>query len=370
LAIVHDPTSALTATNTTRLKWFMKAARINFLESAFDTLCRNYLSDIDKLGKLWSQKNIQDPTQEGNGDDNVDQSREGESSSPAKRRKLATTGLSNVKPARLRPDREAQNIVPGWYNKMCTLTGGTFLVEAAHIIDIRVTKKLGADKNAYSIWSMLRTFWPLEEIRALTISGDEQRNILPLRVDAHRFWDSHRFALRPLEHPTDPTRRLYLQMVWLKNITTEGNLARSPWDHRKNGTITDFRRGSEDNDTFPAIRHGDVYELVTADEATCPLPNIHFLRLRYAVQKLLAGMMAAGALKDIFRGPPPNGIEGPVRDEAHMPSDWEMLIEAAQQEGILSVEAAEQWRRYILEEAYQEYQERYADWRAEKGILR
>jgi vacuolar-type H+-ATPase subunit H len=53
-----------------------------------------------------------------------------------------------------------------------------------------------------------------------------------------------------------------------------------------------------------------------------------------------------------------------------MPSDWEMLIEAAQQEGVLSVEAAEQWRRYILEEAYQEYQERYAEWRAEKGILR
>jgi hypothetical protein len=123
-------------------------------------------------------------------------------------------------------------------------------------------------------------------------------------------------------------------MVWLKDITTEGNLVRSPWDHRKNGTITDFRRGSGDNNTFPAIRHGDVYKLVTADEATCPLPNMHFLRLRYAIQKLLAGMMAAGALKDIFRGPPPSGIEGPVRNEAYMPGDWEMLIEAAKSPAI------------------------------------
>jgi len=81
------------------------------------------------------------------------------------------------------------------------------------------------------------------------------------------------------------------------------------------------------------------------------LPNVHFLKLRYAIQKLLAGIMAAGALKDIFRGPPPRGIKGSVLDKAHIPGDWEVLIEAAQQEGILSAEAAKQWRRYILEEA-------------------
>ncbi|KAK3371698.1 hypothetical protein B0T24DRAFT_333947 [Lasiosphaeria ovina] len=68
-------------------------------------------------------------------------------------------------------------------------------------------------------------------------------------------------------------------MVWLKDITIEGNLARSPWDYGKNGTITDFRRGSGDNNTFPAIEYGDVYELVTADEVICPLLNIYFLRL-------------------------------------------------------------------------------------------
>lgn len=38
LAIVHDPTSSLTAPNTTRLKWFMKEAGIKYLENAFDTL--------------------------------------------------------------------------------------------------------------------------------------------------------------------------------------------------------------------------------------------------------------------------------------------------------------------------------------------
>lgn len=120
-----------------------------------------------------------------------------------------------------------------------------------------------------------------------------------------------------------------------------------------------FRRGSGDN--FPAIEHGDVYELVTADEVTCPLPNMDFLRLRYAIQKLLASMKAAGGLKDIFRHPPPS-FQGPVRDEAYMPGDWEMLIEAAEQEGILSVEAAEGWRRYFSEIAYQDYQDWYAEY--------
>ncbi|KAK3371697.1 hypothetical protein B0T24DRAFT_630121 [Lasiosphaeria ovina] len=136
LAILHDPTSALIATDTTRLKHFIEAARTKFLEAAFQRLYRNYFSDIDKLGKLWCQ----DPIKEG----------------------------------RPKADRDTQEIVKGWYNKICTLTGATFLLEVTHIIDVRVIKKLGVDKDAYNIWDMLRTFWLLKDLKALKISGDEK----------------------------------------------------------------------------------------------------------------------------------------------------------------------------------------------------
>lgn len=380
LAIVHDPTSALVATDITRFRAHMEAENIKLVETAFRRLCTGYLLTIDSLGKLWNEKNKRDAAHAEGGnkdDDDVGQNSEKESSGPAKRRKLVITGSSRGKADRIaqksrgKADRDAQNLVPGWYHNMCVLTGGTFPLEAAHIIDFRVVKKLGADGDAIDIWDMLSHFWPIEDLESLMVAGNEKRNILPLRIDAHKFWDGHRFALRPLEQPTDPAHRLYLQVVWLKDINKDGNLVHSPWDHRKNGTITDFRRGSNDDHVFPAIQHGDVYELVTADEVTCPLPSMQFLRLRYAVQKLLAGMMAAGALKDIFRGPPPSA-EGPVRDEAYMPGDWDMLIRSAQEEGLLSVEAAKRWRRHVLETAYQDYQARVeqdAEWRAEREIL-
>jgi len=368
LAIVHDPTSALVATDITRLRFYMKAQNVEFLEDAFNQLCIEYGLAIDKLGKLWNEKNKRDAAyaEGGSGDvDDAGQSNEEESSGPAKRRKVATATSSRSK-----ADRDAQNIVPGWYNKMCVLTGGTFPLEAAHIIDVRVTKKLKADGDAIEIWDMLRNFWSVERLKSLMVAGNEKCNILPLRIEVYKLWDGHRFALRPLEHPTDSTHRLYLQVVWLKDITTDGNLVHSPWDHQK-GTITDFRRGSNNSHVFPAIQHGDVYELVTANEATHPLPSMHFLRLRYAVQKLLAGMLAGGALKDIFRGPPPSA-KVPVRDEVHMPGDWDMLIRSAQEEGVLSVEAAKRWRRYVLEDAYQDYRawvKQDAEWRAERKIL-
>ena len=335
LAIVRDPSSALIATDIPRLRFYMKAINATGLETAFRSLCQCYVSNIDEVAKLWIQKS--------KGNEN--------------RPKL---------------DRDAQNNVPGWYNKMCVLTGGTTLVEGAHIIDVRVTKKLRPDGDASNLWNLCRNFWAIEELASLNIAGSEKRNILPLRVDAHRFWDSNRLALRPLGHPTDPTRRLYLQVVWLKDITEDGNLVNSQWDHQKLGTITDFRRGSNSDCVFPAVQHGDVYELVTVDEVKCPFPSMHFLQLRYAIQKLLAGMVAAGALKDIFRGPPPSS-EGPVRDEVYMPGDWDMLIRSAQEEGVLSVEAEKRWSRYVSEAAYQDHQawvEQDAEWQREQGRKR
>ncbi|KAK3377114.1 hypothetical protein B0T24DRAFT_677969 [Lasiosphaeria ovina] len=64
--------------------------------------------------------------------------------------------------------------------------------------------------------------------------------------------------------------------------------------------------------TFPNLEHGDVYELFTADPDGRPLPYMRFLEIRYAVQKLIAGPQASGALEDIFDGEPPEGGLGPA----------------------------------------------------------
>jgi len=175
---------------------------------------------------------------------------------------------------------------------------------------------------------------------------------------SHQFWDSHSFALRPITHPDSPSSRIYIQMVWLKDLDTEGGLASGNWDHQKSGTVVDFRRTVDDTLTW--IRHGDVYEIETSDAAKYPIPSVEFLQIRYAVQKLLAGAMAAGALANIFSGEPPEDKQGPARETTVLDGDWDLIFEAAVAEGVLDDASVGRWRkgleeytrrRYGLEEA-------------------
>ena len=115
-------------------------------------------------------------------------------------------------------DTKAQRVVPAWYGGKCALTGSPCVVEGAHIVDVKATKRLLPDKNLIKLWNYLMMFWAAEVTPSCIIGGHENRNILPLRVDSHRLWDAHAFGLRPILHPTDPKHRLYLQMVWLKDI--------------------------------------------------------------------------------------------------------------------------------------------------------
>ncbi|KAK0726865.1 hypothetical protein B0T26DRAFT_106229 [Lasiosphaeria miniovina] len=163
-----------------------------------------------------------------------------------------------------------------------------------------------------------------KDVDKLDIKGQEVRNILPLDRGVHIFWDRHRFALRPVEHPTDPEHRIYFQVVWLKDLDKSGGLIKGAWDHCGSGSIVDFRRGSDDERMFSCLEHGDVYELSTADPVRCQLPSIQFLQIRYAVQKIIAGPMAASALKDIFSGEPPEDGLGPARHEEPLAGDWEV----------------------------------------------
>ncbi|KAK0724227.1 hypothetical protein B0H67DRAFT_656540 [Lasiosphaeris hirsuta] len=127
------------------------------------------------------------------------------------------------------------------------------------------------------------------------------------------------------------------------------------WKHKQDGTIVNHRRGSADGLTFPAIQHGDTYELFTADPHPVtgfPLPYIRFLQIRYAVQKLLAGAMGSAGLQDMFGDSPPENQPGPTRGEAFMPSHWENLLKGAQEIGILDSDAADKWRKAVMEDTY------------------
>ncbi|KAK0639963.1 hypothetical protein B0T16DRAFT_463584 [Cercophora newfieldiana] len=255
---------------------------------------------------------------------------------------------------RSKRDKSARRKVPPWYEKRCVLTG-VETVDAAHIVDVKATKFMG---DPAVFWGMLRLFWPLERIEELKIAGCEKRNILPLQPTAHRLWDQHRFALRPIQHPTDPDHRIYLQVVWFKDRHAEIGLADDGHGCSKETNLSDRGRKMEDPIGAGAryVVHGDVYELSTSDSEGRPLPNLTFFHIRYAVQQLFAGQQAAGALRAIFDGDPPDDdTPSPALDEAFIPSDWDNMLQDALDLGILSDSTEAIWRRCILEWSHKQH---------------
>ncbi|KAK5658082.1 hypothetical protein OQA88_2638 [Cercophora sp. LCS_1] len=258
-------------------------------------------------------------------------------------------------------DKMAQRTVPPWYQDCCTITG-VETVDAAHIVDAQATKSMD---GPLGFWNMLRVFWPLEDIQQLEITGHEKRNILPLQPTAHRFWDRHKFALRPIPHPTDPEHNIYLQIIWFKDRHAEIGLADK--GRSKETNLSDHRRTMEDSIGAGAryVIHGDIYQLSTSDPEKRPLPNIYLFQMRYAMQQLFAGQQAAGALQAIFGGDPPDD-PGTARDEVFMPSDWDCMLRDALKLGILNTTTEAIWRRCILERTFKQNLRRYKKWKEEQ----
>ncbi|KAI5859600.1 hypothetical protein GGS23DRAFT_585184 [Durotheca rogersii] len=125
-------------------------------------------------------------------------------------------------------DVKAQKDVPTFYNNRCILTG-TIKPQGAHIVPVR---SRGIDHN--KTWSMLRALWPLPAIENLVMHGRERENIFPLTHTIHAMWDCFFFGIRPIAHPTDPLHRIFIQMVWLKDMN--GNRVVSDWDHPQFGS--------------------------------------------------------------------------------------------------------------------------------------
>lgn len=232
-------------------------------------------------------------------------------------------------------DKKAQHEVPQWYGKACILCGFSH-PQGAHIVPVRTIKNLGLE----TLWYSLRIFWPLPTISQgeLDTNGREATNILPLCPNAHWLWDCYDFALRPIEDQDPEKRRkfMYLQMLWLK---PQGTTAITD-------TLSDFRRVRAG--PHPGIKHGDIYQLTTTDPTTRPLPNFRLLEIQLGAHKILAGIRAAAAAGDIFQGNPPDDDGPAIPSDRHLPTKWQVALDAAVEYGALDDATAERWRTVLL----------------------
>ena len=121
------------------------------------------------------------------------------------------------------------------------------------------------------------------------------------------------------------------------------------------GYIADFRRGKDRY--HPEIENGDVYEIVTSDPKKYPLPSFDFLQIQYAVIVAFAALKAAGSLKTIFSEDPPD-VDPVVAD---VPYKWEILLQSAEEAGILDTATRGKWANAFAREAQMEEEERIAD---------
>ncbi|KAK0724112.1 hypothetical protein B0H67DRAFT_99915 [Lasiosphaeris hirsuta] len=238
-------------------------------------------------------------------------------------------------------DTKAQGEVKKWYHNSCVLCGGRLVTQGAHIVNVAAQQQM----QPVSIWRMLKIFWPLEKLAALDMKED--RNILPLSPTAHSLWDIHEFGLRPIKHPTDPDHILFLQVVIFKELHIEIGFSsnRPGW-----GLFIELTDAREDPPML--IQHGDVYKLVTTDPEKRPLPRFEYLQLRYAVQTIIAAQKAAGALKTLFGGPPPESTVGLELDDVCVPCEWREDLDEAERLGILNYASENEWRLAILEYEY------------------
>lgn len=236
-------------------------------------------------------------------------------------------------------DRRAQREVPEWYRDRCLLSG-TAGPHGAHIVPVRST----TPGRAQSMWTLLRRFWSGTMVGQVDYETKELTNVVPMGPGAHSYWDSYRFALRPIRHPTEPQRHLYIQMVKLHDVFEEGNLVRGPTDqdHVRTSAIHDCRRG--DKLSSPIIQHGDVFLLTTPDPVSRPLPSVDMLEIQYSAHKILGGLKAGGALRTIFEGDPPDD-PGEGYDEIEINPIWQFLIQEAEDQAILSAREAQIWTR-------------------------
>lgn len=362
IALLLDPLSDLVETQPEAFRASMRSHQSKTREELFLFWSHNHINLVRHMESTWSRRFCE----QSEGTEPPEKKRKTNTAEPAKSSRTSRSAEA----------RHAQEVVPRWYGGRCVLSGGT-LTEAAHIIPYRSTGRVD-----FKFLRILQQFWQVDDKRWAMAIGKEMENIIPLQVDAHRMWDTYKFALRPILHPKDPEKKILVQMVWLCNLDQKDGLVSGKRDHEGLGTIANFRRGQNTTfppsqaqisygDTsemttkaFPPVLHGDTFEITTIDPAKYPLPSYCFLEIQFAVHRLLAGMRAEGSLRDMFGGDPPEGAD-PVPAGTELDSQWESLLKAAVEAKVLDPEAAEKWRAAFYEERELEWQRKKEQWRRE-----
>ncbi|KAK5651243.1 hypothetical protein OQA88_12651 [Cercophora sp. LCS_1] len=289
---------------------------------------------VIKIEAAWYNKTIRSPWPKGEGEDSADEDSDS-MSSPEQGDAEAVRRAKDLK--------DVEEHVKEWYGGYCILTGTRHLTRAQSILGEEFRKE------GSPIWRQLHTLWPHGMYRLMHIK--EEENILPLACHAQVLLEKHLLGLRPMQHASDPSRILYLQVIFFDDLFFETGLS-----SKRPEPITDLvdvRPG-----TYPRqIRHGDVFKLVTRDPINRPLPRFSCLKIRYAIQGLLAIQRCYDALKHVFGGPPPDVETSGLlfrlaSNDSSLPWDWEEDLNTAVRHGILDRELRQKWETAILQDKH------------------
>jgi hypothetical protein len=105
-----------------------------------------------------------------------------------------------------------------------------------------------------------------------------------------------------------------------------------------------------------AIRSGNIYRITTSDPVKYPLPSYELLGVQHALHRVLGSLKAAGWIKEIFHGNPPDVDPVPSDSPALDPVPRDPLnLEQSlltyllkEAEELLTTEEADKWRGAIL----------------------
>ncbi|KAB8271515.1 hypothetical protein BDV30DRAFT_240489 [Aspergillus minisclerotigenes] len=181
----------------------------------------------------------------------------------------------------------------------CIVTKAGEPIEIAHLVSFSLGVRHQRRKQREEFWEILTCFWSTERIKrwqsAVFENGTETpQNLLSLTRDAHRLFDTARFALRPV---TGTETELELEFHWL------------PGGIRKDVKLSDkliigHYRASPKNcklwdcDTEELITSGHVIKITTPDPKGLPLPSFDVLEMQWYLHRVAAISGAADFVEE------------------------------------------------------------------------
>jgi hypothetical protein len=179
-------------------------------------------------------------------------------------------------------------------------------VDVCHIFPYSVGKVAGDGELKFTFWQILEDFWSEQRVQAwrdiiLGPYGTEQLgNLITMSPTCHRWWNSARFALRPISY-NEEGHILNIEFWWLADYDRKMRKDKLPLSTRPEDVALD---GLEVNrgpgpvllyhvEKQRLLRSGDIITLRTSDPENLPLPSIELLEMQWILTRLLA--LAGGA---------------------------------------------------------------------------